>query len=222
MASDLPRAKVRAGGYAQRSIRERLRAFFLDNLGHVATNEQLQAVARDPTTGRDPENWHQRLSELRTDLGYTILTARDRGDLRVGEYLMPDATQRATAGKRIGPTAPSWAEVLHRAGDACEWNEDHTGRCGLRDGDRDPVGGGTVHLTPDHRTPHSFNPEADPNDPAAWQALCGRHQVVKKNFWDHTTGKLNVPAIVQAAPTKQKREVYDALKQFFGEGEKKK
>lgn len=61
------------GSYEQPSIRARLEAFFLDNLGKVATN---------PKTGRVPENWHQRLSELRTDKGYTILSWRNRGDLR--------------------------------------------------------------------------------------------------------------------------------------------
>jgi hypothetical protein len=38
----------------------------------------------------------------------------------------------------------------------------------------------------------------DPSDPEEWQALCGRHQVMKNNYWDHTTGWLNVYAIVQA------------------------
>ena len=78
------------GPYTQRSIRARLEAFFLDNLGKVATREQLIEVATDPVTGRQPENWHQRLSELRTDKGYTILSWRNRGDLKVSEYIMPN------------------------------------------------------------------------------------------------------------------------------------
>lgn len=44
------------GPYLQRSIRARIEAFFLDNLGRVATREQLVEVATDPTTGRVPEN----------------------------------------------------------------------------------------------------------------------------------------------------------------------
>jgi hypothetical protein len=48
-------------------------------------------------------------------------------------------------------------------------------------------------------------------------ALCGRHQVVKKNFWDNRTGTLNVYAVVQAAPTQVKREVFEFLKDFSGE-----
>ena len=62
------RDAVIKGPYNQRSIRARIEAFFLDNLGRVATREQIIQVATDPVTGRQPENWHQRLSELRTDM----------------------------------------------------------------------------------------------------------------------------------------------------------
>jgi hypothetical protein len=57
--------------------RARIEALFLNNLGKVVTREQIQAAATDPVTKRTPENWHQRLSEVRTDSGYTILSWRD-------------------------------------------------------------------------------------------------------------------------------------------------
>ena len=79
------RAATIRGPYRQKSIRARIEAFFLDNLGKVATREQWINVATDPATSRVPENWHQRLSELRTDRGYTILSWRNRGDLRVSK-----------------------------------------------------------------------------------------------------------------------------------------
>lgn len=201
--------------YTEKSVRKRIEAFFLDNIGRVATREQIMEVATDPTTGRTPENWHQRLSELRTDYGYTILTWRNRGDLRVSEYLMPTKTKRKNAGKRVTIKPTTWQQVLRRADYRCEWEEGEE-VCGLRDGDIDPVGGGTVKLTPDHKRPHAVDPKADPTDPDAWQALCGRHQVVKKNYWDHTTGWLNVYAIVQAASETEKRRVYRFLQEYFG------
>jgi hypothetical protein len=61
-----------------------------------------------------------------------------------------------------------------------------------------------------------LNPDADPNDPTKWQPLCGRHQVVKKNYWDDSTGWLNVYAIVQAASESEKRRVYEFLREYFG------
>jgi len=207
------RAKVEKK-YTQKSVRARIEAFFLDNVGKIATRDQIQEVATDPKTGRTPENWHQRLSELRTDSGYTILSWRNRGDLKVMEYVMPHTNRRAVAAKRVRISKKAWEAVLARAGSACEW-DDGGDKCGLKEGEIDPVGGGTVRLTPDHKKPHAVKPDSDPDNPAAWQALCGRHQVVKKNFWDHSSGKLNVYAIVQAAPEKVKREVYDFLRKYF-------
>ncbi len=133
------------GPYNQSSVKKRIEAFFLGNIGRIATREQIIEVARD----------------------------------------------------------------------RCEWEEGGK-TCQLRDGESDPVGGGTVHLTPDHRTPHAITAAIDPQDPAQWQALCGRHQVLKKNYWDHATGWLNVYAIVQAASEEEKREVYEFLRRYFG------
>jgi hypothetical protein len=204
------------GPYTQNSVRARIEAFFLENVGRVATREQIIEVATDPKTGRQPENWHQRLSELRIDYGYTILSWRNRGDLRVSEYLMPSAERRDTTGRRVRPTVEAWREALELAELRCAWEEDNQ-PCGLRQGDIDPVGGGTVRLTPDHRQPHSLNPNADPEDPSKWQPLCGRHQVMKKNYWDDETGWLNVIAIAQSASESEKRRLYEFLKSYFGE-----
>ena len=200
----------------QRSARARIEAFFLDNLGKVATREQIIEVATDPTTGSSPENWHQRLSELRTDYGYTILSWRNRGNLKVSEYMMPNAERRSTTAKRTRPNAQTWQVVLEQAHHSCAWNEGGI-VCGLQQGDIDPVSGGTVKLTPDHKNPHSLHANADPRDPSKWQPLCGRHQIMKKNYWDDETGWLNVLAIVQSASEEQKRKVFGFLKRYFNE-----
>jgi hypothetical protein len=211
--------------YTDTSIKKRLENFFLDNVGKIVTNAQLIEVAKDPVTGKEPENWHQRLSELRTNSGYTILSKRDRNFLAVGEYLMLSSEKRIGAGERVLPTSATWQAVLARSHHKCAWTEGgHV--CGLGDGDIDPVGGGTVKLTPDHKTPHSVNPNSDPSDPKQWQALCGRHQVVKKNYWDSSTGKLNVIAIMQSLPKKEKQVAMSFLLDYFGaevvaEGRKK-
>jgi hypothetical protein len=211
----LPKAKIK-GRYKQRSVKGRIEAFFLDNIGKVVSREQLVKVARDPETGDYRENWHQRLSELRTDEGYTILSWRNRGDLDVSEYLMPHARKRRRAVRRVKISSEAWAKVLERAGYSCEWEEEGI-VCGLKEGDVDPIGGGTVRLTPDHKAPHSTRARINAENPNEWQALCGRHQVMKKNYWDHLTGKLNVYAIVQAAPEEVKRKVYEFLRGYFGE-----
>lgn len=202
--------------YRQRSIKGRMEAFFLDNLGKIATREQLIEVATDPVTGRVPENWHQRLSELRTDDGYTILSWRNRGNLRMSEYMMPNAEKRSTASRRSRPTVETWRRVLETNNSACSWTEGGIA-CGLRQGDIDPVGGGTVRLTPDHKMPHSIHADADALDHEKWQPLCGRHQVMKKNYWDDESGWLNVVAILQSASEDQKREAYSFLQTYFND-----
>lgn len=200
--------------YVQKTVRQRLEALFIANVGLVVTREQILGAARDPATGKEPENWHQRLSELRTDHGYTILSWRDWSDLKPQEYVLAHLEKRPLAAKRVRPTPATWKKVLDRATNACEWQEDGQ-LCGLVMGAFDPIGGGTVKLTPDHTTPHSVNPNSDPNDAAQWQALCGRHQVMKKNFWDGSTGKVNLVAILQAASVVQKKEALEFLVSYF-------
>lgn len=207
--------KLKKGGYKASSIKRRIEKLFLDNLGKVITREQIISVATDPISGKEPENWHQRLSELRTDDGYTILSWRNRGWLQVEEYLMPTAERRASAGKRVVPTNETWRMVLKNAHDACEWTEGGQ-ICSLKEGEIDPIGGGKVTLTADHKNPHSIDPDADPNDSAQWQALCGRHQVMKKNYWDTSTGKMNIYAIIQSATKVEKAIVFKFLLDYFG------
>jgi hypothetical protein len=73
-----------------------------------------------------------------------------------------------------------------------------------------------VRLTPDHKNPHAIDPDADPKDLSQWQALCGRHQVTKKNYWDTITGKLNTYAIIQFATREEKESIFRFLLEYFG------
>jgi hypothetical protein len=47
--------------YLQKSVRQRIEALFLNNVGLIVTRDQIRDAAKDPKTGVDPENWHQRL-----------------------------------------------------------------------------------------------------------------------------------------------------------------
>jgi len=166
-------AQIDPHRYDQPSVRKRIEAVFLDNVEKVLTGEQISEVARGPKRKRRVENWHQRLSELRTDFGYTILLHRDRSWLKPGEYLMPSATRNRKAKRRVKISPRAWKLVLERAEYRCEWREAGES-CELKAGDIDPVGGGTVHLTPDHKTPHAAGEQVDPDDANQWMALCGR------------------------------------------------
>jgi len=196
--------------YTQRSISARLEAFFLDNVGLVVSNEQLKQVSRDPVTGDEPENWHQRLSELRTDRGYTILSQRDDPTLKNGEYCLESADKRETAKSRRAINKKI-KEALLQAAPVCVFPN-----CGLREGERDPVGGGTVRLQVDHKTAHDHDDNGQ-DELTNYQLLCGRHNVTKKNLWDDQTGKLNVRAILQFVPHADKVVARDWLSVYFSE-----
>lgn len=197
------------------SVSKRIESLFLDNVNKIITRDQIQQVIKNEITGNVPENWHQRLSELRTDKGYTILSHRDKRELMISEYVMTDEPRRLSV-KRLVPSTNAWKQVLNRSNHSCEWVADGE-ICGLKDGDIDPIGGGTVKLQADHLKPHSSGDIIDVNNPDDWQALCGRHQVMKKNYWDSKTGKMNIIAILQAAGVKQKKEALKFLSDYFKE-----
>ena len=201
--------------YNQRSVIKRIEAFLLDNVGKVITREMLVQVSKNPVTGKEPENWHQRLSELRVNHGYTILSNRDRASLSVGEYMLESPERRAIPNKRVKPSRKTWQEILEKANHTCQWNLGDE-LCNLRNGEVDPIGGGTVKLTADHKEPHSLGGIFDPNDADQWQVLCGRHQIMKKNFWNCNTGKLNTVAILQSLEHSEKEKAFIFLCNYFG------
>lgn len=199
-------------GTKTNSARDRIRTLFLNNIGQVVTRAQIVAAANGEVSGKDVENWHQRLSELRTDEGYTILTNRDRSSLKPGQYLMETNVTRQVKKRRYDPATKA---KLIAENPVCQWPG-----CGLREGTIDPVGGGTVRLQMDHVTPHNMDSDS-PVSAEGWQLLCGRHQVMKKNFWDDATGKLNIIAILQAATWHDKQEALRFLETAFADRKKK-
>ena len=100
-------------------------------LAKTSPESKYKKLAADPKTGKIPENWHQRLSELRTDSGYTIQSPRDTKELRVSQYRMVSTEKRTTAGKRVKIHPETWEKVLRRAKQACEWC-DGGESCGLK------------------------------------------------------------------------------------------
>ncbi|WP_132696854.1 hypothetical protein [Rhodovulum steppense] len=81
----------------------------------------------------------------------------------------------------------------------------------------DPVGGGTVVLTADHKSPHSLPDGKWTGTLDDWQTLCARHQQEKKNFIDDVTGRKNLREMVRAAGKSVKLQIYADLKAYFGD-----
>jgi len=194
--------------YEQKSIKKRLEAFFLENIGIVVNDEQLKQVARNPKTGKDHARWHQRISELRVDDGYTISTSRDDSTLKNTEYCLVSEEKRVTAKARRKVDAKIKA-VLLKTAPICVYDG-----CTLKEGDIDPIGGGTVRLQVDHKTAHDHD-DYDGDNIENYQLLCGRHNVTKKNLWDDQTGKINIRAVLQFISREEKQVAFDWLKSYF-------
>lgn len=192
------------------NVRGRILAFLVENVGAVVTREQIQHAARDPETGKAPENWHQRLSELRVDDGYNILSWRDREWLKPGQYLLESTTPARVPKPRSNLTRSQKRELFARDGNRCQWPE-----CQLVAGATDPIGGGTVVLTADHRAPHSLPDGGWTGTLDDWQTLCARHQQEKKNFIDDRTGRKNLRELVRAASKEVKQTIYQDLLAYF-------
>ena len=100
------------------SIRDKLISFFRENVGSEVTGEELRYVAGDKT------EWARRTRELRTELGWPIVTqATGRPDLGVGVYLL-EADRQAPEHDRNIPDAVR-RKVLQRDDYACT-------KCGWR------------------------------------------------------------------------------------------
>lgn len=184
------------------NARTRILQHFLANLGRMISNTEIEQIS-------GIKNWHQRISELRVDQGYEILSDRDRQSIPKGYYLMESEKTIPTLSKRVrvAPSPQCWSKVLARANNQCE----HA-HCTLREGDRDPKGRGTVHLVADHKTPHACSGnETDINNPEDWQVLCPRHNVEKSNFRDDKTGRHNVLELLKASSNQVKQQCFGWL-----------
>lgn len=92
--------------------KDKLKAFFLSNMGLVLDSNTLRQVA-------DSSEWARRIRELRNEEGYDILTHKDRSDLKPGQYILISADRRQQAFER-GISKETRAYVIDRDGNTCQ------------------------------------------------------------------------------------------------------
>ena len=120
------------------SAKQRIKEFFLANIGTVVNKTQLAEVAYPVA------EWARRVRELRDEDRWPILTNNDLATLKPGEYLMtgtPPVKSDVAFSRNI--SAKLRAEVLDRNGFTCQM-------CGLTPGDIDPETGRKVRLHVGH------------------------------------------------------------------------
>lgn len=135
--------------------RQRLRAYFLANIGKVLGSRELQVAAGGIS------EWARRVRELRTEEGYQILTHNDRSGLKPGQYLLEDPKPAPAFVRSISKETRAY--VLDRNGFTCQM-------CGAVAGEPhpfDPAKKTRLHIG--HIVDKSMGGS---DDPANLQAVC--------------------------------------------------
>lgn len=186
----------RKGYQGKVSIKERFRYLFTHNLRRRFSRDQLQEVA-----GRDKPRWHQRISELRTDDGYTIKQARHEN---TSWYAMPHADCRDMTASRF-PLDKYRDGLIERDGDTCAL-------CCVKDGEMSERTTTKVTLQPDHIIPHAHGGKDSMSN---LQLLCQPCNLFKKEHY--RPPEKTVLAAVSLADRHTKLLVYEKLQAEFAE-----
>lgn len=191
------RGRVRKPG-----SKERIRQFFLANIGKVVTSHQLRDAA-----GSGVSEWARRVRELREDERWPIRTHNDRSDLSPGDYILestPPEKPNVTFAKAI--SAKLRAEVLDRNGMTCQM-------CGVAAGDMDPETGRKVRLHIGHIIDKSLGGEPILSN---LRALCSTCNQGAKNITTEKPTGLWLLSQLRRAGQDEQRAVFDWLRKKFG------
>lgn len=176
--------------------RDKIRAFFEQNVGHIVTTHDIAEAA-------GIREYARRIRELRDLEGMQIKTHNDRPDLKPGEYIL-ETLERAPAFEH-GISARTRAEVLARNGFTCQW-------CGRGPGDTDPFNPSRkVRMHVDHIDPNGGN---DKNN---LRVLCSACNQGKSNVQPASESVRDIIARIRKVSRAEKQEIISRLKEMLGE-----
>ncbi|MCR6712899.1 MAG: HNH endonuclease [Demequina sp.] len=180
------------------SVKAKLRAYFLENVGKVVTARELQAVAAPAS------EWARRVRELREEEGWPISTQHDDLSLKQGEYRLERIPEtQVEAGFKRAISQRTRAEVLDRDGYTCQ-------SCGLGAGDIDPDTGRKVRLHLGHIVDKS---RGGTDDPSNLRTLCSTCNQGAKNLTLEKPSAIWLLQQVRRANLADQRTVLEWLKQ---------
>jgi 5-methylcytosine-specific restriction endonuclease McrA len=138
--------------------RDKLRKYFLSNIGRIMGTDELRSVAGDIT------EWARRVRELRNEEGFEILTHKDRSDLKPGQYLLLNEKPQPAFARGISKETRAF--VLDRNGFTCQM-------CGAVAGEAHPYDAGRkTRLNLGHIIDKSMGGADDPSNLRALCSIC--------------------------------------------------
>ncbi len=177
--------------------RDKIRKYFIENVGKIVTTKQIRRIA-------GISEYARRIRELRDEEGYQIMSHNDRVDLKPGQYVLETVKRRPVIARSISPQMRN--EILERNGYTCQ-------RCGAGPGDADPFNlGRKIRLHIDHIKPISQS-GTDTKDNL--RVLCSACNQGKSNVQPPSETALNILAKIRKLGKSEQVEIYDFLKRKF-------
>ena len=177
--------------------RDRIRNFFVSNVGKVVTTQKIRKIA-------GISEYARRIRELRDEEGFQIKSHVDRADLKPGQYILEDLERKPVISRTISPQLRN--EILERNGFTCQL-------CGAGPGDADPFNPDRkVRLHIDHITPISQHGTDDRDN---LRVLCSACNQGRSNVQLPSETALNILAKIRKLPKKEQKEIFTILKRKF-------
>lgn len=177
--------------------RDKIREFFIANVGKVLTTQRLRKVG-------GISEYARRIRELRDEEGYQIKSHVDRADLKPGEYILETLEQKPVISRTISPQLRN--EILERNGFTCQL-------CGAGPGDADPFNPNRkVRLHVDHVKPIS---QGGTDDRTNLRVLCSACNQGRSNIQPPSDTALNILAKIRKLPRAEQQEISEFLKRKF-------
>lgn len=176
--------------------------YFLANVRKVVQSRDIQRASGGAV------EWARRVRELRNELGYQILSHKDRANLKPNEYVMETSKRLPAFRRDISKETRAW--VLERNGYTCQM-------CGVAAGDPDPLGGPrSVRLTLGHIVDKS---KGGDDSPSNLRAICTNCNEGLQNTSPPKPDRVHLLAQVRRATIDDQRVVMQWLeRKFAGQG----
>jgi len=171
-----------------RGARNKLREFFLSNVGKILDSGTLRDIA-------GTSEWGRRVRELRNEEGLNIVTHNDRSDLKPGQYMLVDLTTIPSFERGI--SKETRAIVLDRDGFTCQV-------CGVGAGEIHPYDGRKTRLHIGHIVDKSMGGSDDSGNLRAVCSVCNEGA---SNLTLNRPDTIKLKAQVRRAPNRDQIEI---------------